>query len=224
MVRFKPVFCLLIVKKINRLVWAFGFSLVLFSISTAQNQVVDSIKLALKAEPRIYFGFHNRNTFVNTENIRLWGIVGGLDYANKVKLYTGIYGFRGENVVLLKKDPRFQQDTVYRSLNTNNLSVGIEYTYFEQNRLSLSVPVQIGMGGLNYRYTAPGLNRREEFTIAPIEFGTNAFYSLAKYVGIKGGVGYRLIIGKPIAAKYSAPYYSLGLTVAIGQFYRDVIQ
>ena len=30
-------------------------------------------------------------------------------------------------------------------------------------------------------------------------------------MGLKGGVGYRLIIANRVAAKYSAPYYSLGL-------------
>ena len=64
--------------------------LLLYSISsTTHAQVIDSIKLALKAEPRVFFGFQNRNTFVNTQTIKLWGIVGGLDYDKKVKLYVG---------------------------------------------------------------------------------------------------------------------------------------
>ncbi len=77
--------------------------LLLYSInSTTHAQVIDSIKLHLKAEPRLFFGFQNRNTFVNTQTIKLWGIVGGLDYDKKVKLYAGIYGFSGENVTLYR--------------------------------------------------------------------------------------------------------------------------
>lgn len=196
---------------------------VLFYSYSSNGQIIDSIKLALHKEPRIYFGFQNRNTFVNTDNIKLWGIVGGLDFEKKVKLYAGIYGFRDANATLLKNQPQFEQDTVYRSLNTSNLGLGIEYTYFVKNRLSLSLPLQIGIGGLNYHYTGAGLNQREGYTIAPIEFGTNAFYSIIKYVGLKGELGYRLILAHPTAAKYSSPYYSFGVSVAVGQLYRDVI-
>ena len=224
MVRLKPILYVLRVKKMNRLVWALSFSLIFSFISKAQNHVVDSIKLALNTSPRMYFGLQNRNTFINAENIKLWGVVGGLDYNKKVKLYVGFYGFRGENVVLLKNQPEFQQDSVYRSLNTSNLGFGIVYTYYTKDKLSLSIPLQVGIGGLNYRYTATNLNQREEYTIAPIEFGVNAYYSIIKYVGIKGGLGYRLILAKPTAAKYSAPYYSLGVSVAVGQIYRDAFK
>jgi hypothetical protein len=212
------------IKMVKRSIRTISLFLLYSISSTTHAQVIDSIKLHLKAEPRLFFGFQNRNTFVNTQTIKLWGIVGGLDYDKKVKLYAGIYGFSGENVTLLINRPEFEQDSVYRSLNTGNLSAGIEYTYYQKGRLSLSAPVQVGIGGLNYHYTATKLSKREKYTIMPIEFGTNAYFNIIKYVGLKGGVGYRLILGNRVAAKYSAPYYTLGLSVSIGQIYKDFIQ
>jgi len=200
----------------------FFFVAIILSFSYNSNaQILDSLKLALKAEPRVFVGFQNRNTFVNTRTIKLWGFVGGFDYDKKVKLYAGIYGFSGENVTLLKNRPEFEQDSVYRSLNTGNIAAGIEYTYFTQNRLSLSAPLQIGIGGLHYEYNAINFSKREKYTILPIEFGTNAYFKIVKYLGLKGGIGYRLIFGNKVAAKYSAPYYSLGLSLSAGQIYRD---
>jgi len=59
----------------------------------AQHPIVDSIKIALKEEPSFYVGMHNRNTFIQTNTIKLYGLVMGLDYAQKIKIYAGVYGF-----------------------------------------------------------------------------------------------------------------------------------
>jgi hypothetical protein len=185
-------------------------------------QVLDSIKLALKTKPKVFAGLQNRNTFVNAQTIQLWGLVGGLDYDKKVKLYTGIYSFKSDKAILLKNNLEFSQDSVYRSLSTSNLGVGMEYIYYTKNRLSFSVPLQVGLGTLNHTYTAIGLHQRDKFFIIPLEFGVNSYLSILKYVRLKGGLGYRLIIAQSTAAKYSAPYYSLGLSVAVGQIYKDI--
>jgi len=207
-----------------------GILLLLLSLSTllssGQHELVDSIKTALKTpEPKFIFGFHNRNTFIQSNRTKLYGIIGGLDYNEKLKLTVGIYGFGRANQSILVNNADFSQDSVYRFINTNNTSLGVEYDYYHHNRLSLSVPIQIGIGKVEYRYTATDKTteiRTEKYRIVPIEIGTNAYYELIPWVGLKCGVGYRLAVGPKESRRLASPYYNLGLSILFGEIYKDL--
>ena len=67
----------------------------------AQNHILDSAMMAFKEKPTFYIAFHNRNTVVNVQKIKLYGIVGGFDFNKKIKLYLGVYGFVKPNKLLL---------------------------------------------------------------------------------------------------------------------------
>ncbi len=177
----------------------------------------------MQSKPRVFVGFHNRNTFIRSDQTKLYGIVGGLDYNRKVKIYLGLYGFGGQNRTVLINDPEFNIDTVYRSLSTNNLSFAMEYTYFNRNRLSLSLPVQAGFGGVYLDYVGDNrLLKQTNNLVIPVEFGTNAYFEILNWLGLKGGVGYRISLGNGEVSKLSSPYYNLGLAVLVGELYRDI--
>lgn len=207
-----------------------GILLLLLSLSTllssGQHELVDSIKTALKTpEPKFIFGFHNRNTFIQSNRTKLYGIIGGLDFNEKLKLTVGIYGFGRANQSILVNNADFSQDSVYRFINTNNTSLGVEYDYYHHNRLSLSVPIQIGIGKVEYRYTTTDKTteiRTEKYRIVPIELGTNAYYELIPWAGLKCGVGYRLAIGPKESRRLASPYYNLGLSILVGEIYKDL--
>lgn len=207
-----------------------GILLLLLSLSTllssGQHELVDSIKTALKTpEPKFIFGFHNRNTFIQSNRTKLYGIIGGLDFNEKLKLTVGIYGFGRANQSILVNNADFSQDSVYRFINTNNTSLGVEYDYYHHNRLSLSVPIQIGIGKVEYRYTTTDKTteiRTEKYRIVPIELGTNAHYELIPWAGLKCGVGYRLAIGPKESRRLASPYYNLGLSILVGEIYKDL--
>jgi hypothetical protein len=185
--------------------------------------IKDSIKLAFKEKPRVFVGFHNRNTFIRSYQTKLYGIIGGLDYDQKVKIYVGLYGFGGQNRTLLVNDPDFATDSVYRSLSTNNLSIALEYTYFNFKRLSLSMPIQAGFGGVYLDYIGDNkLLKHTNNVIIPIEIGSNAYLELLDWIGLKGGVGYRLSVGNSEVTKLSSPYYNLGLAILVGELYRNI--
>ena len=58
-----------------------------------KSNILDSVRLSLKEKPTFYVAFHNRNTVVNVQKTKLYGIVGGFDFNKKIKLYMGVYGF-----------------------------------------------------------------------------------------------------------------------------------
>ena len=199
--------------------------MVLFTGATAQSSIIDSIKTNLSKESKFFIGFHNRNTFIRSDKTKLYGLIAGLDFNQKLKIFTGVYGFGKENETLLLNNPEFNSDTVFRYLNTSNFSVGIEYDYWDYERLHLSFPIQIGLGSVSKEYTNSDkftLLRTDYFNYVPVEFGTNAYLELLTWAGIKAGVGYRINIGNKEAFELTSPYYNLGLSILVGEIYRDI--
>ncbi len=211
-------------KRYMRSVFVFLFSIGLLMTSKAQKSHIDTFELALQNTPKFFIGFHNRNTIVQSNKIKMFGIIGGLDYAKKVKFYVGVYGFSKANETLLLNND-FGRDSVYRNISTSNFSLGVEYSYYKKSRVTLSLPIQVGIGSVSYQYYESDKTTKlvtENFNMMPLEFGTNAYLELLPWVGLKGGVGYRINVGKKEVARLSSPYYNLGLSILVGEIYKEL--
>lgn len=207
-----------------RLVSLFILSMLFYFSLHAQQTNKDSVLLALKAKPEPYLAFHNRNTFIQSNRTRLYGLVGGVSFNEKVKLYAGIYGYGNADRTLLPY-LKFGEDSVVRTINTSNFSLGLEYNFYRNGRFSLGVPAQIGVGSVQYDYrkvkSGIRLSKRDYITV-PIESGINAYFSILSWTGLKGGVGYRLNLGNVEAAKLSSPYYNIGLYISIKNLVQEI--
>lgn len=194
----------------------------------AQNHILDSSKMAFREKPTFYVAFHNRNTVVNVQKTKLYGIVGGFDFNKKIKLYLGVYGFVKPNKLLLTNHPVADEDSVYQSINTENISIGADYTFYNNKSLYLSIPFQIGVGTTQYKYWELDQNtliRKDNYFTVPIELGTNAYIKILPFAALKGGIGYRFSIGKKEVTRLTSPYYNLGLAILIGegiQFFKNL--
>ena len=197
--------------------------LLAFAQCRAQVSVLDSIKEAIKLESKFFVGFHNRNTFVNTNTVKLYGIIAGNDYQGKLKIYAGYYGLHDAATKRLIKDSRFSADTVMRILSINNFSAGIEHRVYSLNKLNVMVPIQIGVGSMNFKYVSSDSTLLKEYaTIVPLESGVNAYYNITNWLVLKSGVGYRLCLGNKEALKLSSPYYNIGLAIKVGEVVRSI--
>jgi hypothetical protein len=196
----------------------------LHQVCWSQTNVLYSISHALRGEYKVFVGFHNRNTFILSEKTKLFGLVGGLDFEEKVKFYVGVYGFGRADKTLLTNRSDFSEDSVYRTTNTAYFSLGVEYDFYERDRLSLSIPVQLGLGTIKYNYTTLNEDhiRTEKFGVSPLETGINAHFAIVPCVGIKAGTGYRINIGPKESRRLSSPYYNIGLSVLIAPLYQEL--
>jgi hypothetical protein len=209
------------------------FLIVLFTLSSsvksqAQNNILDSVRIAFEEKPTFYVAFHNRNTIVNVQKTKLYGIVGGFDFNKKIKLYLGIYGFVKPDKYLLTSHPIADKDSIYQSINTENISIGADYTFYTNKKLHLSIPFQLGIGSTQYKYWELDQNtliKKENYPTVPIEIGTNAYVKILPFAALKGGIGYRFSIGQKEVTRLTSPYYNLGLALLIGegiQFFRNI--
>ena len=196
--------------------------------SEAQNNILDSVRIALKEKPTFYVAFHNRNTVINVQRTKLYGIVGGFDFNKKIKLYLGVYGFVKPNKLLLTNHPITGIDSVYRSINTENISIGADYTFYTNKKIYLSIPFQLGIGSTQYKYWNLDQNtliKKNNYITVPIEIGTNAYVKILPFAALKGGIGYRFSIGQKEVTRLTSPYYNIGLALLIGegiQFFRNL--
>ena len=200
-----------------RLFLSFSVVVVLLTHNSyGQQHFRDSINQALQAKPTFFVGFHNRNTFILTDRTRLYGIIGGLKYAEKVSFFAGIYGFGRENKTQLGVPNEFSLDSVTRYTSVSNFSVGASYDYLSRGRLSLHLPVQLGIG--NARYTFENEANADEITtrnylFVPVEMGSNALLEVLPWLHLKAGLGYRFHLGAKEARRLNSPYYNLGLAI-----------
>jgi hypothetical protein len=199
------------------------FVLFIAGQSIAQNSWRDSLKTAFDNPEGIYATFHNRNKLFFGETIRLYGVLVGVNFDDKVRVFGGLYGFSNQDKVVYINSPRFQDDTVTRLSNTRNFSVGIEYTYKQYNKFSLTIPLMVGIGGLDYSYrNRTNLISYESHMFMPLEFGTNAYYDFLNWLGLKGGVGYRIALGNREAIRLTAPYYNFGIRFMPFKLYNQI--
>lgn len=185
--------------------------------------MVDSVKLALKSKPKLYAGFHNRNTLVNTSTVKLYGLAAGLDFNNKLKLYAGYYFFNSNQRETILNSREFNYDTVYRDIRLSYFSLGTEYMFYDHGRLSAGWPAQIGIGKMNIGYQARAniLDQRSSIVI-PLESGVNGYFRIVNWLVLKAGVGYRITIGNKEAFAFSSPYYNFGLAVELGTLFDEI--
>ena len=204
------------------------FILSLYVKSEAQNNILDSVRIAFKEKPSFYVAFHNRNTVVNIQKTKLYGIVGGFDFNKKIKLYLGVYGFVKPNKLLLTNHPITGIDSVYRSINTENISIGADYTFYTNKKIYLSIPFQLGIGSTQYKYWNLDQNtliKKNNYITVPIEIGTNAYVKILPFASLKGGIGYRFSIGQKEVTRLTSPYYNIGMALLIGegiQFFKNL--
>ena len=196
--------------------------------SEAQNNILDSVRIALREKPTFYVAFHNRNTVINVQRTKLYGIVGGFDFNKKIKLYLGVYGFVKPNKLLLTNHPITGIDSVYRSINTENISIGADYTFYTNKKIYLSIPFQLGIGSTQYKYWNLDQNtliKKNNYITVPIEIGTNAYMKILPFAALKGGIGYRFSIGQKEVTRLTSPYYNIGMALLIGegiQFFKNL--
>ncbi|MFY0645062.1 MAG: hypothetical protein JXR19_11395 [Bacteroidia bacterium] len=197
--------------------------LVFVKSSFAQAPILDSIKTAMTYKPRLVLGFHNRNTFVNTREVKIYGLVAGMDYNEKIKYFIALYGFSNENKEWVINSDLFQADSVLKTTSLSYFSIGAEYSIRHKGKLNIRAPLQIGIGSVNKDYHNKGfLILRDKDRVVPIEGGINAYYKLLPWFILKAGVGYRISLGSKESLSMSSPYYNLGISIAVFPLYRSI--
>lgn len=182
-------------------------------------------------KPEIIGGLSSRNTFISSTKTVVNGIAIGYDYGNKVRLLGGIYWLPSARpVTQQKKINAFTplEMTVNEVSKFWYLGFTGDYVFYKSKKWTLDVPVRIGFGmaSITHYDTTERENMldKKRSGIIPIESGVSALYKVAWWIGINGGLGSRIVLGKKTSQKFSGTYYNLGVTVFLGEIYEHIMK
>lgn len=189
---------------------------------------MDSIAQHFEVKPKFSARFDSRNSFVATQNARIFGIKIGWEYNDAIKLGIG-YNRLDSKISKPKyslNDETMNFDTLESTLKFEYLSPFFEYVFFKTKRWEHAIPVQIGIGNSRYEYIdKAGIVHYENYRpVVLYEPAMTTQFKIFPWIGLGAGVGYRLILvgNRQINENLNSPTYVFRVKVFLGDLYRGV--
>lgn len=204
------------------------FMLSMLSIpGKAQFGAVDSVRNAYHNGYKVIGGLSGHHSILEGQPVRIYKLYVGVDFSQVFKLYSGI-NFMPQPIYKTHVRNAYTSlaDTITTSSHISYLSLAFEYSFYRKERWKFSMPAQIGIGG-NALVTKNTLDNKVNTTsrlIVPLESGINGTYYFNRWLGLKGGIGMRLVLGKEAFAGLSGPYYNFGIAIFFGEIYKMIFK
>ena len=195
-----------------------GFLLSLFLFSylliSAQPRENEKIKFLAKLE--------TRNSFVQTHHATFLGVRAGFEFKFPIRCGIGYYWMLTNFDSQIYRPSDFGQTdpTAHPKLR---YAIGyIDYSFYEEDDWTLSVPVQIGVGESFYRSSES--NRFANGLVVPMEAGIAVEYLFMRWVGFGVGLGYRVMLkgNKQVKENFNSPYYQIRLNILFTEIFRGL--
>ena len=133
--------------------------------------------------------------------------------------YTQLYTYSGKG-----KSQKIK-DTYSPALNLFYFTPNFSYTFLRSRFLELSVPVDVGLGRSHYTVT----NEKNQVItdtkglFVPAEIGLGVLVRPTRWVGLSGGIGYRVsLTDMAFEDDFNGWYYSYRLSLFVGPIWQDV--
>ncbi len=212
-------------------VFLISISSLLFALTTAKAQpTLDTINDCIKQRPSFYFGFNNRNSFIENSRAKIFGALIGVSYGNRLfcaigynQLYPPATHF-DEQYYFVNKDNK--KDSVTEKLKLYYISVSVEYAFYTTKHWYLSMPLQIGVGDTYYKYELNGMNYRVGENLNFVyEPAVSVQYKFTKYVGVGANIGYRFMFttSRKLNQKFTSPIYAFSIVLYYSEIYRALV-
>lgn len=197
-----------------RIALLFSFFIFSFFISSGQPRENEKVKFLAKIE--------TRNSFVQTHHATFLGVRAGFEFKFPIRFGIGYYWMLTELDSKLYRpadhgqtDPTAQPKLRY--------AIGyIDYSFYEEDDWTLSVPVQIGVG--ESFYCSSESNRFANGLVVPMEAGIAVEYLFTRWVGFGVGLGYRVMLkgNKQVKENFNSPYYQIRLNILFTEIFRGL--
>lgn len=203
---------------------ALAFALCLQIVNAQTISLMDSLSAAFQEQPRFQFKLDSRNSFITGNNASVMGIKVGLEFGQTASIgigYNWLYTKMRSELIDGIEDTPVQADIVFRYI-----APYFDYSFYHKKKWEMSIPIQFGVGISRLQYTnAAGVTtRRNQGLIVLYEPSMILEYLALPFIGIGGGVGYRLMLknNKMIDERFTAPTYKLSFSLKLGVLYNQL--
>lgn len=194
--------------------------LVLLSSSFGFGQYMDTLRSAFASRKSLDFGFDSRNSFTDHDRTEIQSIKLGVEFGNKISIGTGYAWLNSKTPVLEPysfRDAFTGRDTsVTRRLTFGYVRFYASYVYYRTKNWEFSIPLQIGIGsiGYKYRYGTNEVRMREGYCFL-YEPEVDVRFKPLRWLGIEGDIGYRFLLKNNSFIKhtFNSPLVSLGVFI-----------
>jgi len=204
------------------------FFLFIISFSKAQ-PTLDTIADCLKQKPQPFLKFDTRNSFISNSRAKIFGFKAGISYGKRVSFglgYNQLYPPANNfNKVVYINDGALLKDSVTAKLNMFYISGCFEYVFHQTKHWHFSMPLQIGVGKTNYKYTYLENKFRIEDNFNFIyEPAVSVEYKPIKWVGVGADIGYRFMItsSRKLNEKFNSPTYAFKILIYYSEIYKSL--
>lgn len=183
-----------------------------------QAQFADTLHKAFAGKKRFEFGFDSRNSFIDNKVVSVQSIKLGVGFNDRVSIGGGLAFLTS---VITDKyiihDNKLDIDTaVTRKLDFAYFCYYVEYTYYKTRHWEFSIPMQFGIGSINYAYTYNGIRTITSKTGCFLyEPEVNAKYRFCRWLGLEADIGYRIVLKNDAFVKrtFNSPLFSFGFFI-----------
>ncbi|MBP6311474.1 MAG: hypothetical protein WAR83_12425 [Flavobacteriales bacterium] len=197
--------------------------LILVSALNIKAQLLDSIGLFLKEEPRLVVKADLRGSFISNRNVRIVGVKVGYEHGHRFQYGLG-YSFLFTPVQQVREVPG--QGAITTRLRIGYIAAYVDYAFYQRRNWEVRIPVQLGFGSGSVIYKDTEGRKRKLLRTGLIiyEPAMTVHYKFLKYFAIGGGLGFRLAIRTrdSLDEQITAPTYMFGLKVFFGDIWRAV--
>jgi hypothetical protein len=198
--------------------------LVIFTFSShIKAQFIDSLKMHLSHQPTFFIKLNNRNTFIKNQTARVNGLNIGFSYNNRFR--TGIALNHLTSSYTQKNT--CNDHTIISHFAISYISYFVDYTYYQKKRLSIAIPLQLGLGMSYYHYSSNNhLWLYSKHYGITYEASTIVNYELFYWISVNGGLGYRLALFDNNEANlhFTSIIYSFGINLYPGRLYKHLFK
>ena len=182
----------------------------------AQSQQRENKKVKFLAK------IETRNSFVQTHHATFLGVRAGFEFKFPVRCGIGYYW------MLTNLDSKLYKASDYGQTDPSaqpklRYAIGyVDYSFYEEDDWTLSVPVQIGIGESYYKSSEK--DRFANGLVVPMEAGIAVDYLFTDWVGFGVALGYRVLLkgNKQVKENFNSPYYQIRLNILFTEIVRGI--
>lgn len=190
------------------------------SLNLCLAQFTDSLHKAFQGKKSLAVGFDSRNSFIDNRRVGVQCLKAGINFGKKITVGIG-YAWLNANTPVYNEyslyDSELKKDTVInRRLSLQYFCGYLNFIYYKTKHWEFSVPLQIGVGKLSYTYPYKGLSKKDEAGYCFLyEPEVNVKYTLFRWLGFEGDVGYRLLFQDNhfVKSTFNSPLFAVGVFV-----------